>query len=125
MRNISFAITTEQYENGSKDVTRRLGWKNLKAGDRLQAVRKIRGLPKGAKVERLNPPVIEVVSVRRERLDRMTKKPRYGRKECRREGFPDLSAEEFVAMFCEHGGCQPRTFVTRIEFRRFAVAPRR
>ena len=33
MRNISFSLTEEQFLNGSKDVTRRLGWLFLKPGD--------------------------------------------------------------------------------------------
>jgi hypothetical protein len=110
MRLISFALTTRQFRDGSKDVTRRLGWKKLKAGERLQAVRKAMGLKHGEHVEKLG--VIEVVSVRRERLDAINGV------ECIREGFEDLTPDEFVSMFCEHMGCKPSRKVTRIEFRK-------
>ena len=35
-RNISFALTTPQFLDGSKDVTRRNGWLMLKTGDILR-----------------------------------------------------------------------------------------
>lgn len=111
MRLISFALTTDQFIDGTKDVTRRLRWKNLKAGTYLMAVRKAMGLKKGEKVERLGP--IEVLSVRRERLDAITKR------DVIREGFPEMSVLEFIAMFCRHQpDTMPDTEVTRIEFRR-------
>ncbi len=50
-----------------KTVTRRRGWLFLKAGDRLTLCRKVMGLRPGEKVERIVE--VEVVSVRRERLD--------------------------------------------------------
>ena len=37
MRNISFSLTTRQFRDGSKDVTRRVNWQNLKPGDHLMA----------------------------------------------------------------------------------------
>jgi hypothetical protein len=49
-RNISFALTTAQFLDGSKDVTRRIGWKNLNAGDVLCAVKKGMGLKPGEKI---------------------------------------------------------------------------
>jgi len=119
MRNISFQLTTEQVKNRSKTVTRRLGWKNLKAGELLQACEKCMGLGKGGKINRLA--VIRVVSVRREQLKSMlpTKtagSAGYGMLEALKEGFPNLGGKGFVAMFCEHMKCKPRTKVTRIEF---------
>ena len=110
MRLISFFLTTPQFLDGSKDVTRRLGWRNLKPGTRLMAVRKAQGIKKGEQVERLGE--IEVVSVRREILRDITAD------DCRREGFPGLSPVRFVVMFCEHMGCTPATQVTRIEFKK-------
>jgi len=112
MRNISFQLTTEQVQNRSKTVTRRLGWKNLKPGELLQACEKCMGLGKGGKINRLA--IIRVVSVSRERLDEMTKLSLHA--ECRREGFPHLSPNQFVAMFCKHMKCKPRKTVTRIQF---------
>ena len=109
MRNISFFLTTKQFLDGSKDVTRRMGWKNLKPGDRLMAVEKGQGIKKG-ELKRLGP--IEVVSSRRERLYEITKE------ETIREGFPKMSPFEFVDMFKEHMKCNADAWVTRIEFKR-------
>jgi hypothetical protein len=110
MRQISFFLTTPQFLGGTKDVTRRLGWHTLHAGDHLIAIRKGQGLGKGGKVEKLG--VIEVLDVRRERLGAITKD------DVRREGFPDMSPEAFVKMYCQHHrGVGPDTNVTRIEFR--------
>jgi len=43
-RLMSFAMTTTQLVDGTKTVTRRHGWKNLKVGARLRAVHKAMGL---------------------------------------------------------------------------------
>lgn len=111
MRNISFSMTTPQYKDGSKDITRRVGWWNLKPGDRLRAVEKAMGLKKGEKIKPLG--VIEVISVRRERLDEITQD------DCRREGFPDWTPAQFVAFFCRgKSGLSGATEVNRIEFKR-------
>jgi hypothetical protein len=107
---MSFFLTTPQFLDGSKDVTRRLGWKHLKAGDRIMAVRKCQGRKKGEPIERLG--MIEVVSVRRERLTDMRAE------DCKREGFPELTRFGFIWMFCKHMGCEPSTEVARIEFRK-------
>jgi len=108
-RNMSFSLTTQQIRERTKDVTRRLGWANLKAGQRLNACRKCQGLRPGEAIERLA--LIEVVSVLRLRLDSITQD------DVRREGFTNMTASEFVAMFCEHMKVDPTTTVTRIEFR--------
>jgi hypothetical protein len=110
MRLMSFSLTEQQYRDGSKDVTRRLGWKFLKVGDRVQAVRKAMGLKRGEHPVKLG--VFEVVSVRREQLDTITAE------DVVREGFPKLTPREFVVMFCNEMGCCWWTEVTRIEFRR-------
>ena len=47
MRNMSFALTEAQLLDGTKTVTRRLGWTMLKPGDHFRAVRKAMGLRKG------------------------------------------------------------------------------
>jgi hypothetical protein len=62
MRLISFSLTTRQVRDGSKTVTRRLGWADLKPGERLQACVKCMGIPKGGHVEKIR--VIECVSNR-------------------------------------------------------------
>lgn len=110
MRRISFSMTEPQLIDGSKTVTRRLGWRGLKAGDHLQAVNKCMGLRKGEQARLLG--VIEVVSVRREPLNEMTDA------DCAREGFPLMGPVEFMLMFCKAMKCTPQTEVTRIEFRR-------
>ena len=103
-------MTTRQFRDRSKDVTRRCGWLNLKAGTRLQGVVKGMGLKKGEHPEALG--IIEVVSVGREQLNAITQQ------EVVREGFPNMTPAEFVAMFCNgHRGCTPETIVTRIEYR--------
>ena len=115
VRNISFALTTHQFLDGSKTVTRRLGWKNLKQGDMLMAVEKAQGLKKGEKVKRLG--AIRVRSVVRESLFHVTDL------EARREGFPQMDGEAFTRMFCQHMRCNLEDLVTRIEFERIGGQP--
>lgn len=113
-RRMSFALTKAQLLDGSKTVTRRLGWRSLKAGDELLAVSKCMGLKPGERAEVYGH--IRVVSVRRERLRAITPT------DVAREGFPDMSPLGFVSMFCEHMGCDPEAEVTRIEFERVVPA---
>lgn len=112
MRNISFALTTESFLDGSKDVTRRSGWENLKVGERLMACRKCQGLKKGEKVERLGE--IEVLDKGREPLHAIC--DHFG--DCAREGFPKMTCMEFIEIYCKHNGGKPGQVVTRIVFRR-------
>lgn len=112
MRNMAFSLTKRQLLNGTKDVTRRLGWKFLKPGDLVQAVEKSMGLKRGEKVQKLC--VIEVVKVNRECLYDANLR----HNEMVREGFPELTPEEFIEMFCRHMRCKRYTIITRIEFRR-------
>lgn len=116
MRNMSFSLTTEQILQQTKDVTRRTGWAFLNPGTLVQPVEKAMGLKAGEAVVKLGLPV-RCVSRRREPLSAMLDDPAYGKQECLREGFPDMTPEEFVAMFCKsHAGCTPASEVTRIEF---------
>ena len=108
MKNISFFYTVPQFKDRSKDVTRRLGWHTVKAGDMLQAVVKCQGLKRGEQIERLG--VIRVLSVRREPLNAITWA------DCAREGFPDLSPAEFIMMFCKMNNCEFDQVVSRIEY---------
>lgn len=109
MRNMSFMLTKPQILDRSKTVTRRLGWQHLTAGVLLRAVEKGMGLKKGETVVELG--VIRVVDVRREPLRMITAD------DCAREGFSEMSVDEFVAMFCRtHKGCTPETEITRIAF---------
>lgn len=107
MRNISFSLTEEAFLNGTKTVTRRLGWESLKPGSRLKAVRRAMGLRRGEHPVVLGE--IEVVDVRRERLDAIPPE------DVAAEGF-SLTVEGFIAGFCQAMGCKPHTEVTRIEF---------
>lgn len=108
MRNMSFSLTTDAMRRRSKTVTRRLGWDGLKPGDRVCAVVKGQGIPKGGHVERIC--VIEILSNRKEMLCSVTSA------EVLREGFTCMSPADFVAMFCRANKCQARDFVNRIEF---------
>lgn len=108
-RNISFKLTTEQFKNRTKTVTRRLGWKFLKKGDILMGCEQCQGIKKGELV-RLG--LIRVVDVREETLSQMTDK------EAALEGFPEMSKYGFISFFLSEiktklGVLQP---VTRIEF---------
>lgn len=114
MRNMSFALTTEQVRARTKTVTRRLGWKNAKPGDVVQPVVKGMGLKKGETVEKIGGP-IRFISVRREPLNAITPL------DVAREGFgvehwKRLDRIGFIEMFCDHNGGAPDQEVTRIEF---------
>lgn len=113
-RNMSFALTTNQFRNRTKRVTRRLKWLNLKAGDIVQGVVKCMGLKPGEKIERLG--LIRIISVRREPLDLMETDLEYGKSEAALEGFPELSGPEFVAMFSKGMRVPHSTEITRIEY---------
>lgn len=108
-RNISFAMTTQQVQDRTKDVTRRFGWWFLKPGDKLCGVKKGMGLKKGEQIERLCQ--IEVVSVRSEALHVITQA------DVVREGFPDWTPEQFVKMLVDHYKIDPAKICNRIEFR--------
>lgn len=117
MRNLSFALTTAQVRAQTKTVTRRRGtwWAQvLKPGDLLCAVEKSRGIKTGGLV-RLG--TIRVVSVRVEALSEMLADERpFDHDEEAREGFPGMTAQQFVDMFCKHMGGDDGQTVTRIEF---------
>lgn len=120
--NISFFLTTEQIRNSTpdnilKDVTRRLGWKNLKTGQILNACVKCQGLKKGEKIEKIRP--IRVKSVTTEELQMIMQHPYRGnshRSEMEREGFPEMCSLEFIDMFTKEMKCGLFRIVTRIEF---------
>lgn len=107
-RNMSFMLTTEQFRNRTKTVTRRNGWKFLKPGDIVCAVEKSQGLKRGETVKRLG--LIRIVSVRREPLNHITKQ------DCIDEGFPDWSPQQFVRFYADHNRIDIWEPVTRIEF---------
>lgn len=72
------------------------------------------GLKPGEKIEKLA--TIRVVDVTREPLSEMVSSVGYGRAEARLEGFPGITGDEFVEMFCSHMGGDRDQEVTRIEF---------
>jgi hypothetical protein len=109
LRNISCFLTQDQVRDRSKTVTRRVGWADALPGQLLRVVVKSQGLKRGESIEPLA--IVELVSVRRERLNAIDGE------DCRREGFPDLTAPEFVSMFCRHMKVTPDVEVTRLEWR--------
>lgn len=110
MRWISCAMTEAAILTGSKCETRRLGWENLKVGERLLVVRKGRGRKLGEDPGRLA--VIRVSWTRRESLDMMLG----DRSSTAREGMPCVSPRQFVRAFCKMNGCKLQTPVTLIHF---------
>lgn len=117
MHNMSFMLTTQQMYAELKDVTRRDAWWNLQGGEIIMAVEKGMGLKKGEKVKRIYP--IQIISAKREPLTRLLKNDRYAQDEVLREGFPDMTPEEFVEFFCKSHKCTPDKIVNRIQFRRY------
>jgi hypothetical protein len=109
-RLMSVSLTEPQVRARAKTVTRRVGWLMLKPGDQLTLCRKVMGRKKGEPLDRITD--VEVVSVRREPLNAITAA------DVAAEGFPEWTAAEFVAFFCDsHRGIQPDSDVTRIEWR--------
>lgn len=126
---ISFALTEASFLDGSKTMTRRLGWWTDKRGrrlvmpdDRLTGCRKVMGRRRGEPLVRLGE--ILVTDVRRERLDKITED------DVRREGVPvecfeEVDADtgqpppwEWVRWFANEQRCSPFDEVTVIEFYR-------
>ena len=108
-RLMSVALTEQAVVERRKTVTRRLGWKFLKAGDRLTLCRKVMGRKKGETLVRLAE--VEVVDVRREPLYRIDLA------DVRREGFDDMLPSDFIEFFVKHMRCHISDEVTRIEWR--------
>lgn len=113
MRNMSFALTKDQIRNRTKRVTRRNGWEFAKAGDEVQPVEKCQGLKKGEHVTRLIDVPIMFENVRREPLEAILDE---GPEATALEGFPEMSAEEFIQFYCKHNKCTRDETITRIEF---------
>jgi len=114
MRNMSFALTTQQVKDRTKFVTRRFAWWNLKPGTRLWAVEKGMGLKAGEKISRLG--VIEIIHVSQQRVDALL--DRDGPPEMRLEGYPMGLKDpvEFMERMCllhNKMGCDT---INRIEF---------
>ena len=123
---MSVAFTEQAVRDRTKTVTRRKGWwldKNgrrlVKPGDRITLCRKVMGRKKGEPLDRICD--VEIVSVRREPLRRLTDDLDYGFAETTREGFPEGRPAHFPSWFIERyftsQGINPDDFVTRIEWR--------
>ena len=112
-RLMSVTLTEQAVVERRKTVTRRLGWRFLKPGDRLTLCRKVQGRrEKDGTVEPLvRLADVEVVSVRREPLDVI------GQADVAREGFPDWDPVQFVLFFCAEMKCRHDVEVTRVEWR--------
>lgn len=106
---MSFALTTEQVKNQTKTVTRRNGWKDLKKGEIIQPVVKCMGLKKGEKQELIGCP-IRVLSIEFELLGEMQES------DLEKEGFPAMTKNQFIEMYCKANNCFDFHIVTRIEF---------
>ena len=116
-RLMSVAMTLDAVRDRTKTVTRRRNWwenkygrRILREGDRLTLCEKSQGRKSGEPIVRVAE--VEVVDVRRERLDAITAD------EVAREGFPDWTPGEFIAhFFVKAQGIQPDAEVTRIEWK--------
>lgn len=110
MRNMSFSMTTEQYRNRTKLVTRRFGWDFLRPGDLFMGIEKGMGLPKGAKIVRMHPSRVLLV----------TPEPVYAihdyPNDCELEGFPDWTPDQFIEFLCKKSGKKPDAILNRILF---------
>lgn len=107
---MSVSLTEAAVTARTKTVTRRVGWLQLKAGDRVTLCRKVMGRRRGEPLVRLVD--VEIVDVRREPLRAITAA------DVAREGFPDMTVDDFVAFFREtHRSVEADQLVTRIEWR--------
>jgi hypothetical protein len=132
--NMSFFLTEQAFIDREKDVTRRLGWTTLLPGKYFTAVRKVQGRKKGEKIVVLGQ--CQCISNKPERLIDIIKRPvrddfpgtamritdvgEYVKlTECEREGFPNLTPEQFVDMICRDVKDVTRnSTVNRIVFKR-------
>lgn len=115
MRRMSFSLTTRQFREQTKTVTRRTRWLNLNAGEHVLGIEKGMGLKKGEKHVVLGE--IEIVSVRREAVADITQA------DVIKEGFPDMTPDEFVEFYCKANRVAPLELCTRIEFRYVERSP--
>ena len=117
MRYISFALTPDQVERQIKTVTRRTGWATAKVGQVLRPARKCQGIKKGEKVQPLGTSPIRLVRIDREWMSDFLNRPDAA-EECAREGFPDMTPQEFYGFFMRthHAADADDLLVTRLEF---------
>jgi hypothetical protein len=115
-RLMSVTLTEQAVRRREKTVTRRLGWLTLQPGDRLTLCRKVMGRRRrdGTVEPLVRIAEVEVVSVRRERLDAIDLA------DVAREGFMANGVGgrmAFLTFFTKHMRCRLDTEVTRIEWR--------
>jgi len=111
MWRVSFKETARQIEDGSKTVTRRMGWTHMKVGDLFLPVYQCQGLAKGQKQRVLGGPGPRVcLSNWREPLNVIT------HDDVVAEGFPEMTVGQFIAFFCRINRCKPPTEISRIKF---------
>ncbi len=116
MRLMSVSLTERQVRERRKTVTRRPGWKDLRANGHLMLCRKVMGLRAGERIVRITP--FEVISVWREPMSAVDAE------DVAAEVFPDWMPAEFVEFFCRtYAGCNRDTEVTRVEWRDLDAAP--
>ena len=107
-RNMSFALTTEQFKARTQTMTSRLGWYFLRPGDIVCGVEKTMSLKRGEKLKPLG--MIRIISRHHETLTCLTQE------DVAAEGFPNLTTAEFVSMLVAHCGVTPARIFNRIEF---------
>nr|VFK15039.1 MAG: Mu-like prophage protein gp16 [Candidatus Kentron sp. LPFa] len=103
-RNISCALTTQQVRDRTKTVTRRSGWRFVKAGDVLHLVEKTRVTPL------VTIATVRVIDARREPLSAITDE------DVIREGFPQWTARQFIDFYRKTFHVPEDEEVTRIEW---------
>jgi hypothetical protein len=128
---MSVSLTEDAVRERRKTVTRRLGWRFAKPGDRLTLCRKVMGRKPGEPLVRIAE--VEVVSVRREKLAALTIDDIW------REGVPiavftpgdstheqlcdDCRRANWIGWFARTMGVSTESEVTRIEWRYLEGAP--
>jgi hypothetical protein len=122
-RLMSVTLTEQAVRDRRKTVTRRVGWRFLKPGDRLTLCRKVMGRKPGEPLGRLAE--VEVVSVRHERLwdiddDEIAREcvePVPGRFGEWHTDTGQPTPWAWIEWFCDEMNVAPDDFVTRIEWR--------
>lgn len=124
-RLMAVSLTEASVMDRTKTVTRRLGWRHLRPGDRLTLCRKVMGRRRadGTVEPLVRLAEVEVVDVRRDKLWAITDD------EIAREAVLDQpwvevyvdsgqpTPQAWVWWYCEQFGVQPDAEVTRIEWR--------
>lgn len=126
-RLMSVAYTEAQVLDRTKHVTRRLGWRHARPGQRVVLCRKVMGRKPNEPLVRLV--VVEFKDVRREslwplcQLDDEGQHSEWARDEMAREGFPGMDPTAFVLQFfVKAQRTKPTAEVTRIEWRYCSLA---